>query len=72
MLCVTQFFPRLQVGFLITYIGPLAFVIGLTALKEFFDDRARMKRDQMYNDELFRVYGRGRPGGGELRGFLRM
>lgn len=47
------------------------FVIGLTALKEFFDDRARMKRDQMYNNELFRVYGRGRPGGGMPQSFDR-
>lgn len=43
-----------KVGFFITYIGPLCFVIGLTMLKEGWDDHKRYKRDKKYNEELFK------------------
>jgi len=57
-LCVTQFFPVFQVGFLVTYIGPLVFVIGLTMLKEGYDDYKRYLRDKKYNLETFDCYNR--------------
>ena len=54
-LCITQFIPAFQVGFLITYVGPLLFVIGLTMLKEGWDDYKRYLRDKKYNLEKFKV-----------------
>jgi phospholipid-translocating ATPase len=54
-LCVTQFIPMFQIGFLVTYVGPLVFVLFLTMLKEGWDDFKRYKRDKKYNEELFKV-----------------
>lgn len=42
-----------KVGFLITYVGPLMFVIGLTMLKEGWDDFKRHRRDKNFNEEQF-------------------
>ena len=55
-LCITQFIPVFQVGFKETYIGPLVFVIGLTMLKEGWDDYKRFKRDKKYNEEQFKSF----------------
>ena len=52
-LCVTQFIEIFKVGFLVTYIGPLVFVIALTMLKEGWDDFKRYKRDKRYNEEVY-------------------
>ena len=52
-LCITQFIPIFKVGFMITYVGPLVFVIFLTMLKEGWDDYKRYKRDKTYNEERF-------------------
>ena len=38
MIGLSQFIPALKVGFLITYIAPLAFVLIVTIAKEEFDD----------------------------------
>jgi phospholipid-translocating ATPase len=35
----------LLIGFLFTYISPLAFVLGVTLLKEAWDDLKRQQRD---------------------------
>jgi phospholipid-translocating ATPase len=53
-LCVTQLFEIFVVGFFVTYVGPLCFVVGLTMLKEGWDDHKRYKRDKKYNEELFK------------------
>ena len=53
-LCVTQFIPVFKVGFLVTYVGPLVFVLFLTMVKEGWDDYKRYKRDKRYNEELFK------------------
>lgn len=50
---VAQLYPPFQVGFLITYIAPLAFVLSITILKEAYDDIIRWKRDQEVNNQLF-------------------
>ena len=52
---MTQFIPIFKVGFLITYIGPLLFVLVLTMLKEGWDDFKRYKRDKKYNEEEFQA-----------------
>ena len=43
-------------GFLFTYLTPLAFVIALTMLKEFFEDYQRYKRDKEANSAIYRYF----------------
>ena len=43
---LSQFIPALKVGFLFTYIAPLAFVLVITIAKEEFDDVQRMRKDK--------------------------
>lgn len=38
LICLSQLFPALKVGFLFTYVAPLAFVLVVTLLKEAWDD----------------------------------
>ncbi|CEH18028.1 aminophospholipid-transporting p-type atpase [Ceraceosorus bombacis] len=45
LVALSQFVPALKIGFIATYIGPLAFVLLITIGKEGFDDYARFKRD---------------------------
>lgn len=44
-----------RVGFLFTYISPLAFVLAVTILKEAYDDFKRYKRDQEANSQRYEV-----------------
>jgi phospholipid-translocating ATPase len=53
MITVAQLYPPFQVGFLITYIGPLSFVLAVTILKEAFDDITRWRRDSEVNSQVF-------------------
>lgn len=55
IIALSQFVPVLKVGFLFTYIGPLALVLFLTMLKEGFDDFQRYKRDKEANSTLYQV-----------------
>eukprot|EP00755_Sulcionema_specki_P009751 Sspe_Gene.44555::Locus_21865_Transcript_1_1_Confidence_1.000_Length_3924::g.44555::m.44555/K01530/E3.6.3.1; phospholipid-translocating ATPase len=50
---ISQFYPPLQVGFLFTYVAPLAFVIAIALLKEAYDDMQRFRRDREANSEKF-------------------
>ena len=38
---LSQFIPELKVGFMFTYIAPLVVVLGITIIKEAFDDYFR-------------------------------
>lgn len=53
LITITQFFPPLKVGFLFTYVAPLALVLGVTAVKEGVDDLKRLVRDRRINGEVF-------------------
>eukprot|EP00002_Diphylleia_rotans_P011626 TRINITY_DN2292_c0_g1_i8.p1 TRINITY_DN2292_c0_g1~~TRINITY_DN2292_c0_g1_i8.p1 ORF type:complete len:1252 (+),score=261.63 TRINITY_DN2292_c0_g1_i8:42-3797(+) len=50
---ITQFFPILQIGFLFTYLAPLAFVLAVTISKEAYDDFKRHVRDKEANSQLY-------------------
>ena len=50
---VTQFVPVLKVGFLFTYVAPLAFVLTITLLKEAYDDYNRYRRDKEVNSASY-------------------
>lgn len=46
LIALSQFINMLKVGFLFTYIAPLALVLGFTLFKEAYDDYNRKKRDE--------------------------
>jgi phospholipid-translocating ATPase len=41
---------------MITYIGPLAFVLVVTMVKEFYDDFKRNRRDTEANSKKYKVF----------------
>jgi phospholipid-translocating ATPase len=45
----SQLVPILKVGFLFTYVAPLAFVLTITMIKEAYDDVNRYRRDNEVN-----------------------
>lgn len=49
LIAVSQFFPFLKVGLLITYVAPLVFVLIVTMIKEAYDDIQRYRRDKELN-----------------------
>ena len=49
IMTITQFIPTLAVGFLFTYISPLAFVVAVSMGKELYDDINRRIQDKKTN-----------------------
>ncbi|KAJ9468596.1 putative phospholipid-transporting ATPase NEO1 [Diplonema papillatum] len=56
VVAISQFFPPLQVGFLFTYIAPLAFVVAVALFKESYDDFQRFLQDREANSEKYEAY----------------
>lgn len=54
ILALSQIVQVLRVGFLITYISPLIFVLCVTFGKEFFDDFKRFRRDREMNRKTYK------------------
>jgi len=52
-MALSQFIPPLKVGFLFSYIGPLAFVLIVTIVKEAYDDIYRYKQDKDTNNQKY-------------------
>ncbi|KAI8868340.1 phospholipid-translocating P-type ATPase [Ramicandelaber brevisporus] len=52
---LSQFIPVLKIGYLVTYIGPLIFVLAITIGQEAYDDLKRKKRDDEANSALYGV-----------------
>ncbi|MCJ1456101.1 putative aminophospholipid-translocase [Mycoblastus sanguinarius] len=52
---LSQIIPSLRIGYLSTYIAPLAFVLAITLGKEALDDIARRRRDAEANKEEYTV-----------------
>lgn len=55
LVALSQIIPPLRLGYLSTYIAPLAFVISITLGKEAMDDIARRRRDAEANSEGYTV-----------------
>lgn len=55
VIAISQFVPFLKVGFLFTYIAPLAFVLVVTMIKEGWDDFNRYRRDKELNNTEYAV-----------------
>jgi len=49
IMSASQFVPELKVGFLFTYISPLAFVVLVSMAKELYDDINRRLQDKKTN-----------------------
>ncbi|KAF1980791.1 phospholipid-translocating P-type ATPase-like protein [Aulographum hederae CBS 113979] len=55
LVALSQIIPALRIGYLITYIAPLAFVLSITLGKEAYDDIQRRRRDTEANSEGYTV-----------------
>ncbi|KAA1475730.1 phospholipid-translocating P-type ATPase [Dentipellis sp. KUC8613] len=55
LVALSQFIPALKIGFLATYIAPLAFVLLVTMGKEAYDDYKRNLRDREANSQQYHV-----------------
>ena len=55
LVALSQVVPALRIGYLSTYVAPLAFVISVTLGKEAYDDIYRRKRDGEANSETYKV-----------------
>ena len=53
LIAMLQFIPALRVGFLITYITPIAIILTISYIKEFWDELQRKRKDEAFNSELF-------------------
>ncbi|CAB4252257.1 similar to Saccharomyces cerevisiae YIL048W NEO1 Putative aminophospholipid translocase (flippase) involved in endocytosis and vacuolar biogenesis [Maudiozyma barnettii] len=58
VVALSQAVPALRIGYLSSYIVPLAFVLTVTMLKEAMDDIRRRRRDRESNNELYQVLGK--------------
>lgn len=54
LLALSQFIEPLKVGLMFSYVAPLVFVLGLTMLKEAFDEAKRYFRDRETNSQKYR------------------
>lgn len=55
LVALSQIIPALRIGYLSSYIVPLAFVLTVTMSKEAWDDISRRRRDREANTELYEV-----------------
>lgn len=55
LVALSQFIPALKIGFIATYIAPLAFVLCVTMGKEAYDDYKRNLRDREANSARYLI-----------------
>lgn len=60
LVALSQIIPVLRIGYMSSYIAPLAFVVSVSLGKEALDDIARRRRDAEANSEEFTVLSLGR------------
>lgn len=66
LVALSQAIPALRIGYLTTYVAPLAFVLVITMGKEAYDDIERRKRDNEANSEEYTVLRFDEPGRGSF------
>lgn len=64
LVALSQAIPALRIGYLTTYVAPLAFVLMITLGKEAYDDVERRRRDNEANSEEYTVLHFEEPGRG--------
>lgn len=57
LVALSQAIPVLRIGYLSSYVVPLAFVLCVTMSKEAIDDIQRRRRDAEQNNEMYEVLG---------------
>ncbi|KAI1847269.1 hypothetical protein JX266_006809 [Neoarthrinium moseri] len=62
LVALSQAIPQLRIGYLSTYVAPLAFVLMITMGKEAYDDIERRRRDNEANSEEYTVLRFDEPG----------
>lgn len=62
LVALSQIIPVLRIGYMSSYIAPLAFVVSVSLGKEAWDDIGRRRRDAEANAEEFTVLAFGQPG----------
>ncbi|KAK1760958.1 hypothetical protein QBC47DRAFT_419473 [Echria macrotheca] len=62
LVALSQAIPALRIGYLTTYVAPLAFVLMITLGKEAYDDIERRRRDNEANSEEYTVLRFDEPG----------
>jgi phospholipid-translocating ATPase len=74
LVALSQAIPALRIGYLSTYVAPLAFVLVITLGKEAYDDIERRRRDNEANSEQYTVlnFEDSRRGMGSIRPRKRM
>ncbi|KAG9009265.1 putative aminophospholipid-translocase [Tulasnella sp. JGI-2019a] len=55
LVALSQFVPALKIGFIVTYVAPLAFVLMVTMGKEAYDDYKRNLRDREANSQKYLI-----------------
>ncbi|CAM1508092.1 Fc.00g049400.m01.CDS01 [Cosmosporella sp. VM-42] len=55
LVALSQAIPALRIGYLTTYVAPLAFVLLITMGKEAYDDIERRRRDTEANSEEYKI-----------------
>ncbi|KAG8927497.1 putative aminophospholipid-translocase [Tulasnella sp. 419] len=55
LVALSQFIPALKIGFIVTYVAPLAFVLTVTMGKEAYDDYKRNLRDREANSQKYLI-----------------
>ncbi|KAF5366799.1 hypothetical protein D9758_006435 [Tetrapyrgos nigripes] len=55
LVALSQFVPALKIGYIVTYVAPLVFVICVTMGKEAYDDYKRHLRDKEANSQRYLV-----------------
>ncbi|KAG0706236.1 hypothetical protein DFH29DRAFT_189735 [Suillus ampliporus] len=55
LVALSQFVPALKIGFIVTYVAPLAFVLFVTMGKEAYDDYKRNLRDREANSQKYLI-----------------
>ncbi|KAG6877633.1 hypothetical protein C0993_005454 [Termitomyces sp. T159_Od127] len=55
LVALSQFVPALKIGYIVTYIAPLAFVLTVTMGKEAYDDYKRHLRDREANSQKYLI-----------------
>ncbi|KAG6833415.1 hypothetical protein H0H87_007400 [Tephrocybe sp. NHM501043] len=58
LVALSQFVPALKIGYIVTYIAPLAFVLFVTMGKEAYDDYKRNLRDREANSQKYLILDR--------------
>ena len=53
IITLTQFIPVYRIGFLVTYVFPLIFVLTISFAKEMFDEFNRWRRDKELNEQRY-------------------